>query len=409
MIDTTHLKEKTQGLRMGMVGMNSKIIFGLFAVVSLIFVFSPAYAESLAYGLSYNQAGDAVSLYDYIKNPNDKLASASITFVFEDIDSGNHWDEKTHTGHISGNSQFSADQSYFIRNHGQFYIHTEYELNGQSIKESQTRKFVIFDQYSDAALNGCNVDHKLIVKPSYSKAVCVSEKSFEKLVQRGWIGETVKDVSVEPQEEKLGDMNILRLENHYKPNDQIKISGSVWMFGYDFPNDDTPVTIQIQNPENDLVEIAQVKLSDGVYSHVVNAAGPMWNQNGLYTVKASYGEDIHEQTSFAFSSDSDKFSPQNALHSESYAYEDLCGFAVTDDMHMQAIYDNSHRFTREGIPYFELNPATFSHVELAPYYASNNPHLNYWFDLDNKPKQVSFRIGACDVDGSNIQMGMRDK
>ena len=92
---------------------------------------------------------------------------------------------------------------------------------------------------------------------------------------------------------------------------------------------------------------------------------------------------------------------QIILQSESLAYEDLCGFPVTEKMHLKAIYDNSHRFTREGVSYFELYPGNFTHITLAENYLPDDPHLNYWFDLKNG-KQMYFRIGACDVDGSDI-------
>ena len=94
-------------------------------------------------------------------------------------------------------------------------------------------------------------------------------------------------------------------------------------------------------------------------------------------------------------------SQKQFLKSESYSYEELCGFPVTEQMHLKAIYDNSHRFTREGISYFELYPGDFTHSTFAENYPPNDPHLNYWFDLENG-KQVYFRIGACDVDGSDI-------
>ena len=87
--------------------------------------------------------------------------------------------------------------------------------------------------------------------------------------------------------------------------------------------------------------------------------------------------------------------------SESYTYEDLCGFPVTDMMRLNTIYDNSHRFTQEGISYFELYPGNFTHTTLAENYIPDDPHLNYWFDLENG-EQIYFRIGACDVDGSDI-------
>lgn len=87
--------------------------------------------------------------------------------------------------------------------------------------------------------------------------------------------------------------------------------------------------------------------------------------------------------------------------SEYYSYEDLCGFPVTDKMRLKAIHDNGHHFTREGISYFELYPGNFTHITLAENYLPDDPHLNYWFELENGG-QMYFRIGACDVEGSDI-------
>lgn len=91
---------------------------------------------------------------------------------------------------------------------------------------------------------------------------------------------------------------------------------------------------------------------------------------------------------------------QIIVQSESHAYDDLCGFPVTDEMRLKAIHDNSYRFTKEGISYFELYPGNFTHTTLAENYLPDDPHLNYWFELENG-NQVYFRIGACDVDGSD--------
>ena len=90
--------------------------------------------------------------------------------------------------------------------------------------------------------------------------------------------------------------------------------------------------------------------------------------------------------------------------SKPYAYEDVCGFPVTDEMRLNAIYEQSYRFTREGIPYFELNPGNFTYVKLAENYDLDDPHLEYWFVLENRQKEIGFRIGACDIDGSSVSL-----
>ena len=397
--------------------MKTGFVFGLIVFASLFFVLdSTAFAESPGnyHAIAYNQVDDAVSLHDYIENPSQKMASATIRFVFEDIDSGNKFSDKTHTGFVDGNSRFIADQAYFMRNPGQFLIHTEYELNGQSNKDTQVKKFVIVDDLSGKALNGCSADRKIIVRPDYSSAVCVSEVTSGKLIQRGWIGHdpdsTIKTVSHE-KTPVLAGMSLWQLNNHYKNGDQILIQGFFWFTDYKdekgiIINDETlPLVIQIINPDGDLIEVDQLPdMKEGGFSYQIDAAGPQWQKNGLYTVDISYGGKTIEKITFGFTVNPDEFPLSDYLQPESNDYESLCGFAVTDEMRMQAIIDNSHRFTREGIPYFDLYSVTFTHIEHAPSYPVNDPHLVYWFDFDNRDKQIGFKIGACDVDGSNMSM-----
>ena len=87
-----------------------------------------------------------------------------------------------------------------------------------------------------------------------------------------------------------------------------------------------------------------------------------------------------------------------------YDYEDICGFPVTDEMRLNAIYDGSTNFTNDGMSYLTLRGGSFTHVELSQYYETEYPSLHYWFTLRNG-QQVYFKIGACEVEGSNITLG----
>ena len=87
-----------------------------------------------------------------------------------------------------------------------------------------------------------------------------------------------------------------------------------------------------------------------------------------------------------------------------YAYEDVCGFPVTDQMRLDLIYEASHDFTNDGLSYIKLRGGTFTHVELSQYYNHVYPSLEYWFTLKNG-QQVNFKIGACDVKDPNVSLG----
>lgn len=63
---------------------------------------------------------------------------------------------------------------------------------------------------------------------------------------------------------------------------------------------ETPVTIQIFN-EGNLIEIAQIVVAqDGSFTHTILAQGPQWQNEGDYTVRASYGEGNIVETNFEF-------------------------------------------------------------------------------------------------------------
>ena len=82
---------------------------------------------------------------------------------------------------------------------------------------------------------------------------------------------------------------------NYDEEDTIVISGKVTtLIG------DTQVTLQLFQ-ESTLIEIAQIKVAqDGNYSTTINAWGPLWQNQGTYLIKVTYGEDNVAETSFDY-------------------------------------------------------------------------------------------------------------
>ena len=85
----------------------------------------------------------------------------------------------------------------------------------------------------------------------------------------------------------------------YTLGDTIVISGQVQAVVVG-----TPLVIQIFDPNNGLVQIAQIDVSqDGKYTDTIKAVGPYWKLNGAYTVKVQYGPpNVTAQATFAFQS-----------------------------------------------------------------------------------------------------------
>ncbi len=82
----------------------------------------------------------------------------------------------------------------------------------------------------------------------------------------------------------------------YDEGDTIVISGHVTTIV-----GSTPATLQLFSDGN-LVDIAQITIAqDGSYSHTVIAEGPLWKNQGDYTVRVSYGEGNIAESEFAYS------------------------------------------------------------------------------------------------------------
>ena len=85
----------------------------------------------------------------------------------------------------------------------------------------------------------------------------------------------------------------------YTLGDTIVISGQVQSIVVG-----TPLTIQILDSNNNLVQVAQIDVSqDGKYTDTIKAVGTLWKSNGIYTVKVQYGPpNVTAQATFTFQS-----------------------------------------------------------------------------------------------------------
>ncbi|MCV0366356.1 MAG: hypothetical protein K5798_03695 [Nitrosopumilus sp.] len=87
----------------------------------------------------------------------------------------------------------------------------------------------------------------------------------------------------------------------YNTGDIIMISGYVDRILYD-----TPITIVLANPLEDIVTIAQVTVDDDkTFVEYFKIGGSLWVQNGIYTATVRYGEKNIAETNFMFLSDLD--------------------------------------------------------------------------------------------------------
>jgi len=90
-------------------------------------------------------------------------------------------------------------------------------------------------------------------------------------------------------------LSVITSENSYEEGDTIVISGNVTAVILD-----TPVTLQIFR-EGNLVEIAQITVAqDGKFTHTIRAEGQLWQKDGEYIVRASYGANYMVETNFEY-------------------------------------------------------------------------------------------------------------
>jgi len=90
-------------------------------------------------------------------------------------------------------------------------------------------------------------------------------------------------------------LSVTTSENSYEEGDTIVISGNVTAVILD-----TPVTLQVFH-EGNLVDIAQITVAqDGKFTHTMLAKGPLWQKDGKYIVRASYGANYMVETNFEY-------------------------------------------------------------------------------------------------------------
>jgi len=85
----------------------------------------------------------------------------------------------------------------------------------------------------------------------------------------------------------------------YTIGDTIVISGQVAAV---VP--ETPLTIQILDSKNNLIQVAQIDVSsDGKFTKSLTASGPLWISSGIFTVRVQYGlPNVTAQATFSFQS-----------------------------------------------------------------------------------------------------------
>jgi hypothetical protein len=100
------------------------------------------------------------------------------------------------------------------------------------------------------------------------------------------------------------EVSIITIEtgsSSYEAGEVITVSGSVSDFVESDPYTNFDVTIRLLAPNNNIVSISQVSLdSDGFYSALILAQGPLWKLDGDYTISASQGSDRNASTTFTF-------------------------------------------------------------------------------------------------------------
>ena len=101
-------------------------------------------------------------------------------------------------------------------------------------------------------------------------------------------------------QESLPLISIQTDDDNYYEGEIIKISGQV-----NKNVKDTPITLQIFTESGDLVNIAQINISENnTFSHSIVAKGPLWQKQGEYKIKASYGALGVIESKFRFTPDS---------------------------------------------------------------------------------------------------------
>jgi len=104
-------------------------------------------------------------------------------------------------------------------------------------------------------------------------------------------------------------------DKSYEEGDTIVISGNVTSIILDLP-----VTVQVFYKVH-LVEIAQLVVAqDGKFTHTISAEGPLWKNEGEYTIRVSYGSTNVVESYFDFISKQSISETTNIFEVDAGAY-----------------------------------------------------------------------------------------
>jgi len=94
------------------------------------------------------------------------------------------------------------------------------------------------------------------------------------------------DIYAKANQARLNDVTIRVTadKSTYDHNSAIHVTGAVANL-----RGDAPVTITVISPQNNIVTIQQVEVTqDKSFEATLNTAGGLWKQNGMYTIRAQY-------------------------------------------------------------------------------------------------------------------------
>lgn len=101
---------------------------------------------------------------------------------------------------------------------------------------------------------------------------------------RGVLRESAPVSAPSPEPTAKNDSQMYILANAVEGDTQINISGkSIW--------NDSDITLTVESPIGNLISVAQVTPNiNGEFSAVIKIGGPLWSEDGLYTVTAFQGD-----------------------------------------------------------------------------------------------------------------------
>ncbi|PIW32288.1 MAG: PEFG-CTERM domain-containing protein [Nitrosopumilales archaeon CG15_BIG_FIL_POST_REV_8_21_14_020_37_12] len=92
----------------------------------------------------------------------------------------------------------------------------------------------------------------------------------------------IKEITPTPQDKTKSDMYIVA--NAVEGDTEISIVGKTFW-------SDRDITLKVSSPNGNLITVAQVTpMSNGDFSATIKIGGPMWKEDGLYTVTAYQGD-----------------------------------------------------------------------------------------------------------------------